>query len=102
MNVVTTGDRHADCPYQVEITGVSSTGDEYTVIYRQAASPRLYGTRGSAGTLLAIFGGSTTSRRLANVLLQSMSEPNGPGIAGLAWWAKGLVDNPADIGWFPS
>lgn len=86
-------------PYQATIVATRAAGDEFTVIYRQASSPQLFGLRGNAADYSALFEPRQTSSQLAAILLRSMSEPNGPGRRGPDLWGDGLVPDPSEIGW---
>ena len=90
------GDDH---PQKVTVVGTRAAGDEFTVIYRQAASPQLLGRRGSVADFAALFEPRQTMSQLAGILLQAMSEPSGPGRPGASDWARNLVPDPSLVGW---
>lgn len=86
-------------PYKVAVVATRTTGDEFTVIYRQARSPQLLGYRGNAADYSALFEPCQTASQLAAILLQSMSEPTVPGRRGLEQCGAGLVSDPSEVCW---
>lgn len=65
-------------PFKVTVLEAHVTQQwNYTIIYRQAASPQLLGRSGNAVELSAQFEPQQTADKLASILLQSMSEPSG-------------------------
>lgn len=86
-------------PYKVTIVATRTAGDEFFVVYRQERSHELLGYRGDAADYSARFEPRQTASQLAAILLQSMSEPPGPGRRGPELWGAGLVPDPSEISW---
>lgn len=71
-------DEEDDHPYKVTIVDAYTTQQQdYIIIYRQRASPKLLGRSGNALELNDQFDPQQTPDKLAAILLQSMSEPSG-------------------------
>jgi len=88
-----------DHPYGVSIVGTRAEGDDLFVVFRQARSPHLYGTRENAVSFSAGFAPHQTPTELAEIFLQDLSEPHGPGRPAPCGWGAGLVPDPAVIEW---
>ena len=69
------------------------------MVFRQARSPHLYGTRENAVRFSAGFAPRQTPTELAEIFLQDLSEPHGPGRPAPCGWGAGLVPDPAVIEW---
>lgn len=91
-----------DFAHKATIVGTSTDGDRFTIVYRQAWSPQLFGRRGNTATFSAMFRPRLTPEHLAQIVLQELSEPEDPGRSGPPPWAEGLVPDPSAVSWLAS